>query len=58
MAMWDERKTDPPAPVILPGQFEIVVSEEGDTDLREVVIPPSKKKAPHPEQFALGLSEF
>lgn len=56
MAAWGE-KTEPPAPVILPGQFEIVVTEEG-TDLREVVIPPGKKKAPHPEQFALGLSEF
>jgi hypothetical protein len=57
MAAWSEKKDDPPAPMILPGQFEIVVTEEG-TDLREVVIPPGKKKAPHPEQFALGLSEF
>ena len=46
-----------PDPEILPGQLEIVVNEEGETELREVVIPPGKKKAPHPEQFALGLSE-
>lgn len=43
-------------PVIFPGQLAVVVTEDGETVLRETVIPPSPKQPPDGWQ-TLGLSE-
>lgn len=43
-------------PLILPGQMAVVVTDDGDTVLREVLIPPSQKAAPS-DWLTLELSE-
>ena len=43
-------------PVIFPGQMAVVVTEDGETVLRETLIPPPAKK-PTADWMTLDLSE-
>lgn len=49
-----KKPDEQPPPVIFPGQMEVIVTDDGETDVREVLIPPPPKPT---DQLTLGLSE-